>query len=59
VDRAILQEAAEIVGQVSGRGVAIGRVAGGGLRHDRFQIAGDERLELAKWSRFALRDLPD
>ena len=57
VDRAIFQEAAEIVGQVSGRGVAIGRIAGGGLRHDRFQIAGDVAIESARAGWIVLQNL--
>ena len=58
-NRPVLKEAAEVGGQLAGRLIAMGRIAGHRLHHYGFQIAGDGRIELARVGRLLVRHLVD
>ncbi len=44
----VLQKSLQVVGQLTGRLVAVARIRGHRLEHDRLQIAGDGRVQLAR-----------
>ena len=57
-DRLVLQEAAQVVGQLLGRGVALGRVLGHRLEDDRLQLRRDRLVEPPRRPRLLEGDLP-
>ena len=59
VDRLAVEEAAQVVGQLRGAGVAPGGLLFQALQADRLQVVRDARLELARRHRLLLDDLAD
>src|SRR5207302_5064666 len=59
LDGLALEEAAQVVGQGAGRGVAPGRLLGQGLEADGLQVARDLVVEPTRRPRLFLEDLPD
>ena len=57
-DRLVLQEPPQLVGQLLGRRVPLGRLLGHRLQQDRLQVAGHRRVELPRRRRLLLGDLP-
>ena len=57
LDRPVFQEALQVASQLAGRLIAVVRLAGDGLQHDRLQVARDSRIELARPRRLAVGDL--
>ena len=47
-DRPVVEEPPQVVGQLAGRLVAVGRVAGDRLEDDRLQVARDARVDLPR-----------
>ena len=57
-DRSVFEEALQVVGQRAGGRVAVRRLVRNRLQDDRFQVAGDGRVEPPRPGRLALRSLP-
>ena len=56
-DRPVVEEAAQVIGQIGGRRVTVGRGLGHRLQHDRFELGGDPRVDFSWWDRLLLGDL--
>ena len=57
-DRAAVEESLQVVGQLAGRDVSLRNGFLQALEHDRFQIAGNVRGQIARRERLALENLP-
>ena len=55
-DRPVVEEAAQIIGQIGGRRITVGRDLGHRLQHDRLELDGDPRVDLSWWDRLLLDD---
>ena len=51
LDRLVLQEPPQVVGQLLRRGVAALGLLGHRLQDDRLQVAGDRRVDASRWRR--------
>ena len=49
----------EVVGELLGRPVAVGRILAQCLQYDRLQLARHRAVQVARWNRIVLRDLAD
>ena len=57
MDRLVVQEPLQIVGQFLGRGVAALRLGGNRFQDDRFQVARDGVVDLSRRGRIAVDNL--
>ena len=58
-DRQVIQQALQIVGQLTRRGIAVLRTVGNGLEHDGLKVPGNGWIEFTQTRQVPFRDLFD